>query len=57
MHHGSNINKIKFCSYHKDYGHTIKGCQKLKDADLTCDIDSKKGTTGFVFTLGGTTVS
>ena len=27
------------------------------DADFAGDIDSRKSTTGFVFTLGGTTIS
>ena len=27
------------------------------DADLAGDIDSRKSTTGFVFTLGGTAIS
>ena len=31
--------------------------QGYVDADFTDDIDSRKSTTGFVFTLGGTTIS
>ena len=31
--------------------------QDYVDADFTGDIDSRKSTTGFVFTLGGTVIS
>ena len=31
--------------------------QGYVDADFAGDIDSRKSTTGFVFTLGGTTIS
>ena len=31
--------------------------QGYVDADFASDIDSRKSTTGFVFTLGGTTIS
>ena len=31
--------------------------QDFVDADLASDIDSRKSTTGFLFTLGGTTIS
>ncbi|RVW76573.1 Retrovirus-related Pol polyprotein from transposon TNT 1-94 [Vitis vinifera] len=31
--------------------------QGYVDADFVGDIDSRKSTTGFVFTLGGTTIS
>ena len=30
---------------------------RFVDANLTGDIDNRKNTTGFVFTLGGTTIS
>ena len=32
----------------------LQGCV---NADFTGDIDSRKSTTGFVFTLGGTAIS
>ena len=28
---GPNTNKNKYCSYHKDIGHTTKQCSKLND--------------------------
>ena len=31
--------------------------QGYVDVDLACDIDSRKSTTEFVFTLSGTTIS
>ena len=31
--------------------------KRFVDADLVGDIDSRKSTTGFVFTLGGITIS
>ena len=31
--------------------------QGYVDANFACDIDSRKSTVGFVFTLGGTTIS
>ena len=29
--HGPNVDKTKYCSFHKDYSHTMEGCHKLKD--------------------------
>ena len=29
--HEPNINKTKYCSYHKDIGHTIEQCTKFKN--------------------------
>ena len=31
MKQGPNIDKTMYCSFHRDYGHTIEQCQKLKD--------------------------
>ena len=29
--HGLNIDRTKYCSFHRDYGYTTEECQKLKD--------------------------
>ena len=29
--HGPNMNKTRYCYFYKDYDHTTKDCQKLKD--------------------------
>ena len=29
--HGPNMDKTRYCSFHKDYDHTIEDCHKLKD--------------------------
>ena len=29
--HGPNVDKTRYCSFNKDYGHTTEDCHKLKD--------------------------
>ena len=29
--HGPNVDKTRYCSFHKDYNHTTEDCYKLKD--------------------------
>ena len=33
------------------------GCQDFMDADLGGDVDSSKSTSGYIYTIGGTTVN